>query len=392
MRIKLTTTAAIISLVLVFGTGVWVGVTQHTSRAQITGEAIPSVKAGPDTVDLQQFWHAWEVLESDFVQTHASGTMPTPEERIRGAIAGLTASYGDPYTVYFPPQEAQLFNDEVKGSFGGVGMEIDNNAEGQLVVVSPLKDSPAERAGFLSGDLIKIIRGPKGTTVKITIARKGGTAPIVIPVTRDTINIPIIKAFKREDGIYVIELYSFSANSTGLFREALRQFLQSGSHKLILDVRGNPGGYLDAAVNMASYFLPAGDVIVTEDYKGKRDNVDHRSYGYNVFAGDKYFRMAIISNQGSASASEILAGALQQHGVAKLIGERTFGKGSVQELVDLGGGAELKVTVARWLTPNGSSITDGGLKPDIEVKRTPEDRTNGVDPQRDAAVQYLLSR
>lgn len=408
MRIKSSTTVAIISLGLVFSVGVWVGVAQRAIYADTFNNTASQTDISK-SVDLEQFWRAWHILENDFVQTHASGTLPSVEERVRGAITGLTSSYADPYTVYFPPKEAQLFNDEVKGSFGGVGMEIDNNADGQVVVVAPLKDSPAERAGFISGDIIvavdststvrmnsndaiKIIRGVKGTPVRITIIRKGQNVPQEITVVRDTINIPILKSYKRGDGIFVIELYSFSANSTGLFRDALRQFLQSGSHKLILDLRGNPGGYLDAAVNMASYFLPSGDIVVTEDYKGKRANVDHRSFGYNVFSNDRYFSMVIITDQGSASASEILAGALQQHNVAKLIGTRTFGKGSVQELVELGDGAELKVTVARWLTPNGSSISDGGLTPDIDIKRTPEDRTKGVDPQTEAAVRYLLSR
>ncbi len=411
---RLQTIAAGVSLVFVFIAGVWVGVTQHTSRAETaTSSDVPTLRVDlsqtvTGDIDMAKFWRAWQYLESDFVQTHASGTVPTPEERLEGAIAGLTASYGDPYTVYFPKQEAQLFNDDVKGSFSGVGMEIDNNTEGELVVVSPLKGSPAERAGILSGDrvvavdststvsmrsedAIKIIRGEKGTMVKLTIIRKGVDTPLVIEIIRDTINLPIINAFKRPDGIFVIELYSFSANSTGMFRDALRQFVQSGSHKLILDVRGNPGGYLDAAVNMASYFLPVGEAVVTEDYKGKQENVVHRSFGYNAFANDKYFRMVVLTDQGSASASEILAGALQQHNIAKILGTRTFGKGSVQEVLDLGDGSEIKITVARWLTPNGTSISDGGLTPDIEVKRTPEDRTKGIDPQTEAAVKYLQS-
>ena len=161
--------------------------------------------------------------------------------------------------------------------------------------------------------------------------------------------------------------------------------------KLILDLRGNPGGYLEAAVQMASYFLPVGDVVVTEDYKGKQQNIVHRSLGYNVFSGKK-LSMVILVDQGSASASEILAGALSQHGVAKLVGTRTFGKGSVQQLIELGGGAEIKVTVARWLTPNGTNISDGGLQPDIAKTRTAEDAAAGRDPQKDSAVAWLATQ
>lgn len=360
----------------------------------------------PSDVDMAQFWAAYQVLNKNFIVTHASSTFPTQQEQLWGAIAGLTASFGDPYTVFFPPADAQIFQEDIKGSFGGIGLQIDNNAEGQLVAVSPLKGTPASRADIQTGDIIlaigtttseriasdqavKLIRGPLGTQVTLTLQRKGQTKPIVVTLTRETINIPIIETKKLDGGIFVISLYSFSENSTDLFRNALRQFVESGNTKLVLDLRGNPGGYLDAAVQMASYFLPVGDVVVTEDYKGKQTNTSLRSLGYNVFANNKNFKMAILVDQGSASASEILAGALQQHNVAKLIGTRTFGKGSVQELVDLGGGAELKVTIARWLTPNGKSISDGGLTPDIQATRTRDDYNAGKDPMMDAAIIYL---
>lgn len=286
-------------------------------------------------------------------------------------------------------------------------MQIDNDSQGNVVVVAPLKDSPAQKAGVLAGDIViaigatstlgmtveeavQLIRGPIGSTVTIQVVRKDTPKPIDISIVRDTINIPIIKTTKLDNGVFDIELYSFSENSADLFRNALREFIQSGDHKLLLDLRGNPGGYLDAAVNMASYFLPPGTTIVTEDFKGKQENITHRSLGYNVFASDPNFKMAILIDQGSASASEILSGALQQNNVAKLVGTRSFGKGSVQQLMDLGGGAELKVTIARWLTPNGSSISDGGLHPNIEATTSIELIKQKLDPQKDAAVKYLL--
>ncbi len=401
------------ALLLIFGVGIWIGSSQRQTNAQgATTVNLTSLLPGataPSGVDMSQFWQAWNLLNQDFVETHASSFIPTDQQKIYGAIAGLAASYGDPYTVFFPPAQADIFNSDVSGSFEGVGMEIENDASGNIVVVSPLKGSPAEQAGMESGDIItaidgtstvgmssdaavELIRGPKGSTVKLTVIRKGQQAPLIIPIVRNVINVPIINAYKRPDGIFTIELYSFSANSANLFRDALRQFVQSGSHKLILDLRGNPGGYLDAAVQMGSFFLPAGDIIVTEDFQGKQANIVNRSYGYNVFANDPNFKMAILVDQGSASAAEILSGALQQHGVAKLIGTRTFGKGSVQEVMDLGGGAELKITVARWLTPNNTSIADGGLTPDIFVVRTAADKAAGIDPQTAAAVQYLNSR
>lgn len=406
------------ALMISFGIGTYFGVYQRGHDVAVAADAPSSISGGvttivlngtsqPKDVDMTQFWAAYSLLNQNFVVTHASSTFPTKEKQLYGAIAGLTSSFGDPYTTFFPPSDAQVFQEDISGSFGGVGMQIDNNAKGQLVVVSPLKDTPSARAGIRSGDLIlqigtsstnslaveeavKLIRGPKGTTVTFTLSRQGEPKPLIIPVVRDTINIPIINNYKRDDGIYVIELYSFSQNSPDLFRGALRDFMQSGSNRLILDLRGNPGGYLEAAVNMASYFLPTGDLIVTEDFKGKQQNTTHRSVGYNVFA-NKGLKMAILVDQGSASASEILAGALSQHSVGKLVGTRTFGKGSVQELMDLGGGAQLKITIARWLTPNGSSISDGGLQPDIPAARTSDDFKAGKDPQTEAAVSYLLN-
>ncbi len=401
----------LLALVVAFGGGVYAGTVERADTAAAAGGtvtvAVASAPTQPSDVDMTAFWTAYKLLNQNFVQTHASSTFPTTQKQVYGAIAGLTQSFGDPYTVFFPPSDAKIFQDDISGSFGGVGMQIDTNDKGQIVVVSPLKDTPAARAGVLSGDVlldigttttdglstddaVKLIRGPIGTTVNITVQRVGSSTPIIIPIVRDTINIPVIKDYARPDGIYVIELYSFSQNSADLFRAALRNFVQSGDNRLLLDLRGNPGGYLDAAVDMASYFLPVGDTVVTEDFKGKQANDVHRSVGYNIFQGNPNFKMAILVDQGSASASEILAGALQQHNVAKLVGTRTFGKGSVQELLDLGGGAELKVTIARWLTPNGSSISDGGLHPDILATTTPELAKQKIDPQTDAAVKYLL--
>ncbi|MDB5224797.1 MAG: ctpA [Candidatus Adlerbacteria bacterium] len=408
-KARLQAVGAFTILIAVFGVGISVGISERQAAAAggTTFTVGLNPNGQPKDVDMASFWQAWTILDQNFVQTHASNTIPTTQEKVYGAIAGLAASYNDPYTVFFPPVAAQAFNEQVSGSFGGVGMELDNDADGNLVVVTPLKDSPAERAGMLTGDIITavngtstilmssnqavtLIRGPKGTTVKLTVVRKGETKPLIIPIVRDTINVPVVKEELRGDGVYVIALYEFTATSQDLFRAALRNFIKSGSHKLILDLRGNPGGYLSAAVDMGSYFLPVGDVIVTEDFQGKQDNIINRSSGYNVFANDPAFKMAVVTDQGSASASEILAGALQQHGVAKLVGVRTFGKGSVQQLMDLGNGAELKVTIARWLTPNGSSISDAGVQPDIKVERTPEDKKAGKDQQMDAAVNYLL--
>lgn len=397
-------TAAIVFLAVTisFGVGMYAGLSERISGnvfAQSLGGAQPS------NVDFSKFWQAWSLLNRNFVAT-GSSTVPTDQDKLFGAIQGLTESYGDPYTVFLPPAEAKQFAENINGSFGGVGMEM-GNRDGAITVIAPLKGSPAERAGVRSGDVVvmidatstqgfsvddavKLIRGPEGTPVKLTFERASTTEPVVVTIVRETIKIPIIES-RVEDGVYVIELYSFSQNSAELFRQELRKFIESGRTKLLLDLRGNPGGYLEAAVQMASFFLPVGEVIVTEDYGGKQTSTVHRSLGYNVFA-KRELDMAVLVNQGSASASEILAGALQQHNVATLIGTRTFGKGSVQQLLELGGGAELKITVARWVTPNGTSIADGGLDPDTEVERTQEDFEADKDPQKDAALRWLKAQ
>lgn len=356
--------------------------------------------ATPDTsADLTDFWKAWNTLDERFVETHSTSSMPSAESKIWGAIQGLAASYGDPYTVFMPPSEAKQFQDDIRGDFSGVGMEL-GVKEGVLTVIAPLKGTPAERAGLRSGDMIiaidkastdgmstdeavKLIRGEKGTTVSFTIIRDGKSSEI--SVVRDTIVVPTIET-ETVDGVFVISFYSFTANSSQLFSKAIAEFRNSGSKKLLIDLRNNPGGYLEAAVSIASHFLPKGAVVVTEDYKGKQENTVHRSRGIDGLPAGT--TVAILIDQGSASASEILAGALQDADEATLIGTRSFGKGSVQELVDINGGA-LKVTIARWLTPSGRSISDGGLTPDIEVSYTAKDRDAGTDPQKDRAIQFL---
>jgi len=380
----------------------------------------------PDNVDFSTFWKAWNVLNDRYVTTvHSTST--SDQEKVWGAIQGLASSYKDPYTVFFTPEENEIFQSAISGSFEGIGMEIALR-ENTITVVAPLKDTPAYRAGIKPGDLVlkidglvtsgfsvekavKMIRGKKGTIVTLTLSREGKGEPFEIKVERDTIKIPALDVEGkdstgktvakgtdskpiglRDDGIFVIRLYNFSADSAELFRSALRRFIESGSHKLVIDVRGNPGGYLEAAVDMASWFLPPGKLIVKEDFGTKQPPDEFRSRGYGkekfgVFTDE--LKVVVLVDGGSASASEILAGALSENGVAKLIGTKTFGKGSVQELVNITSDTTLKVTIARWLTPNGTSISEKGIDPDIEVKITEEDVKNKRDPQMDKAVEYL---
>lgn len=354
------------------------------------------------SVDLSEFWKVWNLLENKYVSSTTTDPVSN-EDRVRGAISGLVESYDDPYTIYLPPEEASVFAEEISGNFGGVGMEVGMQND-IVTVIAPLPGTPAEMAGIIAGDaIIKIddvstegmstdeavrrIRGEQGTEVKLTIFREGETEFREIVIIRDAIVIPTIKTEEKGDA-FIISLYSFNAIAEAEMQNALRTYTQSGKNKLILDLRGNPGGYLESAVSIASYFLPLGKIVVRENFGGEISEELYRSSGKLL---GKYApkKMVVLIDAGSASASEILAGALKEHGVATLIGENTFGKGSVQELVELEDGSSLKVTIARWLTPNGNSISNGGLAPDIVVERTPEDREAKKDPQLDAALEFL---
>ncbi|MFZ2038799.1 MAG: S41 family peptidase [Minisyncoccia bacterium] len=354
-----------------------------------------------DSIDMKQFWETWKILDKKFVATK-SAKPATNQEKLYGAIQGMTSAFGDPYTVFMPPEEAKSFDEDISGGFEGVGMEV-GQKDGILTVIAPLKGTPAERAGILPGDKIitingsstqdisvdaavKLIRGPKGTEVTFKIAREGNNDYLEKKVTRDVINIPTV-ATEQKDGVFIIHLYNFYAQSANLFRGALKEFLASDSDKMILDLRGNPGGYLESAVDMASWFLPLGKVIVREVGSDEQDEKIHRANGHQIFT-DK-LKLVILANEGSASASEILAGALRDHGLAQIVGTKTFGKGSVQEVVKIGENSNLKVTIARWLTPNGYSISESGLKPDFEVKITEEDRVKGRDPQMIKALEVI---
>jgi carboxyl-terminal processing protease len=374
---------------------------------------MPTLSGGsapPQDVDFSPVWKAWGVINDKFVPAAvatstkvATSTEEMNQEKVWGMIEGLAASLNDPYTFFLPPPENQQFTDDMSGAFEGVGMEIAVRDQ-VLTVVSPLKGTPAEKAGLKSKDqILKIdgestqgldvnaavrkIRGPKGSIVTLTVFRSGWSEPREIKVMRDVINVPTLSTTAREDGVFVIQLMSFTANSPELFRNALREFVRSGDTKLVLDLRGNPGGYLEAAVEMGSWFLQSGKVIVTEDYAGHAPNIVHRSLGYDIF--NKNLRMVVLVDHGSASAAEILADALHHYRIATMVGDNTFGKGSVQELVDIANGSALKITVARWLGPDGEQIPREGIIPDVRVEFTDKDKETGRDPQMDRAVEIL---
>lgn len=376
---------AIVSLILVsfiFFGGFFVGRDQHPD---IAPAGINGTGGTETDIDFSPFWKAWNLVNNKFAPADSENEV-SDQERIWGSINGMIDSLGDPYTKFLPPEENADFETSINGEFSGVGMEV-GMEDDILTIIAPLKDTPAEYAGVKSGDKIVAIdgattaktsvdeavskiRGETGTIVVLTVVRDGVEEPFDIPITRATINIPTLN-WEVQGDVFVISLYNFSANASTDFRKALREFILTKKTRLILDLRGNPGGYLESSVDIASWFLPAGKVVVREDY-GDGEEKLVRSKGYNVF-NDK-LKMVILVNKGSASASEILAGALQEYGKAIVVGSQTFGKGSVQQLIDITDDTSLKVTIARWLTPNGKSISNGGLTPDVVIdsENTPE--------------------
>lgn len=389
------------SLVIVLGllgVGIYLGYSHRPEIEKITSviNKNPQVET---TADFNTFWKVWNILNEKSI--HSKDV--NDQDRVWGAISGLASSLGDPYTVFFPPEENKAFTEEIRGSFEGIGAEI-GVKDGILTIIAPLKDTPAWNAGIKAGDkiirindvgtndltvdqAIDLIRGPEGTSVNLTVLREGESEARDIKVAREKINIPTIDSQLRPDGIFVISLYSFSEGSDTLFKEAVLKFVNSGSKKLIIDLRGNPGGYLESAVNIASWFLDEGEVILSEDFGDSRKPRIYRSHGPRLFNDE--LKLVILVDGGSASASEILAGALKEQGVATLVGDKTFGKGSVQELVKITNDTSLKVTVANWLTPNGTSISKNGLTPDFLVPLTEEDIKNKLDKQMDKAIEIL---
>ncbi len=385
-----------ILLALVFVGGIYVGVHGREALAKIT--SLSAVES--ETADFTSFWKVWNIINEKY--PNASGV--SSQERVYGAIKGLVESLEDPYSEFFTPEETKDFQDLINGSFGGVGIEI-GVKEKTLTAMSVLPNTPAEKAGILAGDKIlkidatatsdlsingavNLIKGEEGTTVTLTIYREGESVTREIALVRAKIIVPTLSTELRSDGIFVIEFYNFDSHAISEFKTAVLAFAKTGSKKLIIDLRGNPGGFLDAAIDTASWFLPAGEVIVRENFGPDEPETIYRSKGYATLQG-KNIKIEILVDGGSASASEIFAGALSEHGVADLVGEQTYGKGSVQELIGITGETSLKLTIAKWLTPKGISISEQGLTPTYVVPFTDNDATLAIDPQLNKAIELL---
>lgn len=383
----------ILALFLVFAGGYLTGRQGYFAQGNTdtAGHVITNEDKGkPKEVDFSLFWDAWKVVEDKYVKE------PDDQERVYGAIAGMVAGLGDPFSMFMKPIENQKFNEEISGNFEGIGAQLIQK-DGLITVVAPLEDSPAEKAGIVAGDIVikiddkdapatleeavNLIRGDEGTSVKLTLIRDGVQREVT--VTRQNIEVKSVTS-SIKDGVAVIKINQFSANTTTLLDKEIEKIKASNPKAMVLDLRNNPGGLLNIAVDITSRFMEPGVVVI------ERDRANNETVLQTTEVKSRVpLPLVVLVNKGSASASEIFAGALQDAGRAQIVGETTFGKGSVQAIQPLKDGSAVRITIAEWLTPKKREINKQGIKPDIEVKLTEEDTQANRDPQLDKALELL---
>jgi carboxyl-terminal processing protease len=356
-------------------------------------------KSQPEGVDFSLFWEAWNLLNEKYVDT----SKLDQQKMIYGAISGMVKALGDPFSSFMNPEESQQFSNDLEGTFEGIGVEIGMKND-ILTVISPLEGSPASSAGLRAGDKIlkigdkltsdigideavSMIRGPKGSEISLTVLHEKSDSPVEIKIVRDQINVKSVKLEFKND-IAIVKITKFGDDTTSLMNQVANQIVSQKAKGVILDMRNNPGGYLESAIDISSKFVPKEKVVVSEEERGGTKK-DYYARGGDILGN---LPVAVLVNGGSASASEITAGALRDDLGAPLIGKKTFGKGSVQELEKLAGGSNLRVTIARWLTPNGDYIMEKGIEPTIDVDLTDADYNNNRDPQLDKALEIIKGK
>ncbi len=347
----------------------------------------------PKTVDFSMFWKAWNLVAEKSINKL------DPQKMVYGAISGMMSGLGDPYSVFMEPSDNKTFRDDLSGEIEGIGAEL-SVKDGKLIVVTPLAGSPAEKAGLKPNDqILKIddvavenltlndainnIRGKAGTTVKLTVGRDGWTEPQVIEIRRDKITVKSVEWSMKDNNIGYIKVSQFGDDTTNLMQRATTELAAKNPKAIVLDLRHNPGGYLQSAVDMVGMFSDPGTVVVKEKDKDGKVQIE-KTVDKPILAKTK---LVVLIDEGSASAAEIVAGALQDNNRATLVGAISFGKGSVQEMLDLGSGASLKLTIAEWLTPKDRQISHKGIDPDVKVSLTEDDTKNNRDPQLTKAME-----
>lgn len=342
-------------------------------------------------------WETWQIIKDVYLRAAEVSN----QDLVYGAASGVMQALKDPHSIFLPPDDSKKLAEDLNGSFGGIGAEI-GMKNGVVTVIAPLKDSPAEKAGLRSGDKIlevnasstasmtvndavKLIRGPKGANITLTIGREDKEKPLKITITRDTINVPIVEWKMQDNQIAHLQLFTFSENSPQLLKKAIGEIKQKGAKGIVFDLRNDPGGFLESAVQIASFFVKAGDNIVFEEFRSGKRNV-FNSTGDQIA---KDIPLVILINNGSASASEIVAGALRDNLGTKIVGEKSFGKGTVQELKNLHDGSTVKVTIAHWVLPKGLQIDKNGIEPDFTIKPTEEEIEKKNDVQLKKALEII---
>ena len=384
-------------LVISFGFGFNYGRSSLPSQngaSDILGLVKGDKTTSEEKVDFGVFWEAWDLIEKNYIL----GPLDY-RKMVYGAVSGMVNSLGDPYSTFLTPEENSALDKDLKGVFGGIGAEV-GYRDNAITVIAPLKGSPSEKAGLLAGDLIaevdgksteglnvddvvNMIRGDKGTSVKVTVVR--GKETLSFDIVRDTIVDKTVKWEMKEGQVAYIEITQFKQDTAKELDAQIGDILAQDPKSIVLDLRNNPGGYLNVVVDVAGRFIDEGQTVVTEE-SGKGEPKVYKASGGKRFNN---LPIAVLVNEGSASAAEILAGALKDNKLGTLVGKKTFGKGLVQGISELGDGSALKITVAKWMTPNGSNINKDGIAPDVEVEFSADDFKAGKDPQLDKALEIL---
>ncbi|MFW0862361.1 MAG: S41 family peptidase [Candidatus Komeilibacteria bacterium] len=398
---NITTLVVIVLIILAFFIGLAIGLISKLDQdlafeyGDVEVTDVPSYLGNDVNFDL--FWQVWNIAKQKYLHKDEIHDI----DLFYGSLAGSVAALGDPYSVFFNPEVADKFTEELSGRFEGIGAEI-GIKQNRLTIIAPLPDTPADKAGIRAGDKIlaidgldttgmstdravNLIRGEGGTEVVLTILHKTDTEAIEIPIIRDTIKILSVQSEVKENNVGYIRITHFNEDTSKRFKTEITNLLDQNIDKLVVDLRNDPGGFLDVAIQIAGYWID-NDVVVKESFYDESKNHDYRSSGRAVLAD---IPTVVIVNGGSASASEILAGALQDYGLATIIGEQTFGKGSVQELESLSDGSAIKITVAEWLTPKGRAINEVGIEPDQIVEFDEEVYNNDGDNQLDEALRII---